>query len=83
MPTSKLKVNVANVLKGEGYIAGYDVQGDVKAELTIELKYFDGKPVIAELDRVSRPGLRNYAGKDALPTVRGGWVLRSYPQIKV
>ena len=72
MPTSKLKVNVANVLKGEGYIAGYDVQGDVKAELIIELKYFDGKPVIAELDRVSRPGLRNYAGKDALPTVRGG-----------
>jgi small subunit ribosomal protein S8 len=72
MPSSKLKVNVAKVLQDEGYIAGYEVSGEVKAELAIELKYFDGKPVIAELDRVSRPGLRNYAGKGALPTVRGG-----------
>ena len=72
MPSSKLKVNVAKVLKDEGYIAGYNVNGEVKAELAIELKYFEGKPVIAEIDRVSRPGLRNYSGKDALPTVRGG-----------
>ncbi len=43
-----------------------------KPELTIELKYFEGKPVIAELDRVSRPGLRSYAGKSSIPTVRGG-----------
>ncbi len=72
MPSSKLKVNVAKVLKDEGYIGSYNVNGEVKAELSIDLKYFDGKPVIAELDRVSRPGLRNYSGKDALPTVRGG-----------
>ncbi len=72
MPSSKLKVNVANVLKDEGYVAEFSVSGDVQPQLTIELKYFEGQPVIAELARVSRPGLRNYAGKDALPTVRGG-----------
>jgi len=72
MPSSKLKVSVARVLSEEGYINGYNVSEDVKPELTIELKYFEGKPVIAELDRVSRPGLRNYAGKSELPSVRGG-----------
>lgn len=72
LPSSKLKVAVAKVLKDEGYITDYAVSEDAKAELTIELKYFQGKPVIAELDRVSRPGLRAYAGKKALPTVRGG-----------
>lgn len=72
MPSSKLKASVAKVLEGEGYIAGFSVSEDAKAELTIELKYFEGKPVIAELDRVSRPGLRNYAGKTGLPTVRSG-----------
>ncbi|GAA6154106.1 30S ribosomal protein S8 [Pseudoteredinibacter isoporae] len=72
MPSSKLKVSVAQVLENEGYISGYSVAEGAKPELTVELKYFEGKPVIAELDRVSRPGLRNYAGKDGLPTVRGG-----------
>lgn len=72
MPSSKLKVNVANVLSSEGYINGFSVSEGAKQELTVELKYFEGKPVIAELDRVSRPGLRNYAGKAAIPTVRGG-----------
>ena len=72
MPSSKLKVNVAKVLQSEGYVAGISVSEDAQPQLTIELKYFDGKPVIAELDRVSRPGLRNYTGKDGLPTVRGG-----------
>jgi small subunit ribosomal protein S8 len=72
MPSSKLKVNVAKVLQEEGYVAGFSVSEDAQPQLTIELKYFDGKPVIAELDRVSRPGLRNYTGKDGLPTVRGG-----------
>lgn len=52
--------------------AVFSVSEGAKQELTVELKYFEGKPVIAELDRVSRPGLRNYAGKEALPTVRGG-----------
>lgn len=72
MPSSKLKINVAKVLQGEGYVAGFSVSEDAQPQLTIELKYFDGKPVIAELDRVSRPGLRNYSGKDGLPSVRGG-----------
>jgi small subunit ribosomal protein S8 len=72
MPSSKLKVNVASVLKDEGYIVGFSVSEDVQPQLNVELKYFDGKPVIEELDRVSRPGLRSYAGKDNLPSVRGG-----------
>jgi small subunit ribosomal protein S8 len=72
MPSSKLKISVAKVLADEGYVAGYSVSQDVKSELTIDLKYFEGKPVIAELDRISRPGLRSYAGKTALPKVRAG-----------
>jgi small subunit ribosomal protein S8 len=72
MPSSKLKVNVAKVLSNEGYVSGFSVSEGVKQELTVELKYFEGKPVIAELNRVSRPGLRNYAGKEAIPTIRGG-----------
>jgi len=73
MPGSKLKSAVANVLKDEGYIVDFSAQErDGKARLNIELKYHQGKPVIAELDRVSRPSLRSYAGKDALPQVRGG-----------
>ncbi len=72
MPSSKLKKSIAEVLVSEGYAVSYAVEDGVKPELTIELKYFEGKPVIAELDRVSRPGLRAYAGKDELPEVRGG-----------
>ena len=72
MPSSKLKVNVAKVLESEGYINGLAVNDSSKPELTVELKYFEGKPVITEIDRVSRPGLRNYSGKDTLPSVRGG-----------
>ncbi len=72
MPTSKLKVSVAEVLKSEGYIAEFSASDEVQSQLTIELKYFEGKPVIVELDRVSRPGLRNYAGKAGIPPVRGG-----------
>jgi small subunit ribosomal protein S8 len=72
MPSSRLKVSVAKVLSDEGYVSGFSVSEGAKQELTVELKYFEGKPVIAELDRVSRPGLRNYAGKAAIPTVRGG-----------
>jgi len=72
IPSSKLKVNVAKVLKDEGYIIDFEVNGETKPTLNVTLKYFEGKPVIAELDRASRPGLRNYAGKDALPSVRGG-----------
>lgn len=72
MPSSKLKVNVAKVLESEGYIDGLSIEGEVKPQLILRLKYFSGKPVITEIDRVSRPGLRNYSGKDGLPSVRGG-----------
>jgi len=73
MPGSKLKAAVASVLKDEGYIVDFATSQDgSKPRLSIQLKYFDGKPVIAEIDRVSRPGLRNYAGKGQLPSVRGG-----------
>lgn len=72
MPGSKLKAAVANVLKEEGYIADFNASSEGKPRLEIELKYFNGKPVIAEIDRISRPGLRSYKGKDELPSVRGG-----------
>jgi small subunit ribosomal protein S8 len=73
MPGSKLKVAVAQVLKEEGYINGFVASDDSgKPRLAIQLKYFQGKPVIAEIDRVSRPGLRRYSAKDELPSVRAG-----------
>ena len=72
MPSSKLKVAVASVLKNEGYISDYQVSSDAKPQLSIELKYFEGRPVIEELKRVSRPGLRQYKSVDQLPKVRGG-----------
>ncbi|MBB3102852.1 30S ribosomal protein S8 [Azomonas macrocytogenes] len=72
MPSSKLKVAVADVLKDEGYISGYQISSDVKPLLSIELKYFEGRPVIEELKRASRPGLRQYKSVDQLPKVRGG-----------
>ena len=73
MPGSKLKAAVAKVLKDEGYIADFTASNDTgKPRLAIELKYFQGKPVIAEIDRASRPGLRKYSGKSELPSVRGG-----------
>ena len=73
MPGSKLKAAVAQVLKDEGYIAEFSASSEEgKPRLAIELKYYEGKPVIAEIDRISRPGLRKYSGKGALPTVRAG-----------
>ena len=73
MPSSKLKVAVTKVLQEEGYVAGYRVDdSDGKPSLVIELKYYEGKAVIVDIDRISRPGLRAYAGKDDLPKVRGG-----------
>ena len=69
MPSSKIKISVAEVLKGEGYIADFAVTAGVKPELTLELKYHQGQPVIEHIKRVSRPGLRNYRGKDELPKV--------------
>ena len=72
MPSSGLKASVAKVLEEEGYVGKQSLSGDVKPQLTIELKYFEDKPVIAEISRVSRPGLRSYSGKDGLPSVRSG-----------
>ena len=73
MPSSKTKVAIAKVLKDEGYIAGSRVaENGAKAELEIELKYFEGRPVIETLKRVSRSGLRQYRGKDELPKVLNG-----------
>jgi len=73
IPASKLKAAVAQVLKDEGYISDFGRrEEDGKAFLVLDLKYFEGKPVIAEIDRISRPGLRSYSGKDELPSVRGG-----------
>lgn len=73
MPASNLKVAVASVLKDEGYITGFDSAGDgAEKTLNVELKYFEGKPVIEKVERVSKPGLRIYRGKDNLPNVLGG-----------
>lgn len=72
-PSSKIKVAILDVLKQEGYIAGYAISSDVvKPELKIDLKYFNGRPVIEELHRGSTPGLRMYKGSDELPKVRAG-----------
>jgi small subunit ribosomal protein S8 len=73
MPSSKLKVAIANVLKDEGYIEDFAVSTDGgKSELKIGLKYYTGRPVIERLERVSRPGLRIYKGKDDIPHVMNG-----------
>ena len=72
MPSSKLKVSIAKVLKDEGYIADFAVSGEAKPELEVTLKYFQGKSVIETIDRVSRPGLRIYKKRGELPKVMGG-----------
>lgn len=73
MPSSKQKIAIAELLQAEGFITGYSVNdADGKPTLTIDLKYYSGKPVIELIKRVSRPGLRVYKGKDELPQVMGG-----------
>ena len=73
MPASRKKQAIAEVLKEQGYISDYAVEdADGKAVLSITLKYYEGKPVIERIERVSRPGLRIYKGKDDLPSVQGG-----------
>lgn len=73
MPSSKLKVAIAQVLKDEGYIESYVVRNsEGKAELDVELKYYAGRPVIERIERVSRPGLRIYRGNQNLPKVMNG-----------
>lgn len=73
MPASKLKTAIAQVLKDEGYIDGFQVKTeDGKSQLEIALKYYAGRPVIERIERVSKPGLRIYRGRDALPQVMNG-----------
>ena len=73
MPSSKLKAAIAQVLKDEGYIDGFAIKSEgVKSELEISLKYYAGRPVIERIERVSRPGLRIYRGRDAIPQVMNG-----------
>ena len=73
MPSSKLKLAIATLLKSEGYIGDFQVvSAGAKPVLQIALKYFQGKPVIDKLSRASRSGLRMYRGKDELPKVLGG-----------
>lgn len=72
MPSSKIKAAIAKVLKEEGYIDEFKIEGTTKPELTITLRYYAGKPVIEKIERVSRPGLRIYRGCEELPTVMNG-----------
>jgi small subunit ribosomal protein S8 len=73
MPSSKLKVAIAQVLKDEGYIDDFHVGGDAaKPQLDVTLKYYAGRPVIERIERVSRPGLRIYKGRHDIPSVMNG-----------
>jgi len=72
MPASKLKASIAAVLKDQGYVADYSVTKEAKPTMEVVLKYYEGKPVIESLHRVSRPGLRIYKSKDEIPKVLNG-----------
>jgi small subunit ribosomal protein S8 len=72
MPVSKVKLAIAKVLQDEGYIDGFKVSGEEKPVLEIALKYYAGRPVIEKIERVSKPGLRIYKGKDDIPRVMNG-----------
>src|SRR4029453_14182891 len=73
MPSSKVKVAIAKVLKDEGYIEGFKISGEgVNPLLEIALKYYPGRPVIEKIERVSKPGLRIYRTKDKIPPVMNG-----------
>ena len=72
-PSSKIKVEISKVLEGEGYIGGFKVEDDAgKSVINVDLKYFQGKPVIEEIKQVSRPGLRSYKAADDVPKNRAG-----------
>ena len=72
IPSSRTKEAIAKVLKEEGYIEGFAVDGEKKPTLTVELRYFEGQPVIEKIARVSRPGLRVYKSAGEIPKVKGG-----------
>ena len=72
VPSSKKKINLLSLLKDKGYIDSYDISDSSKPEIEIKLKYFEGAPVIKELKRISKPGLRRYSSKTKLPEINGG-----------
>ena len=72
MNASNLKAAIAKVLQDEGYVKGFKVEGDKKRTLTIDLKYYDEKPVIRSIQRISRPSLRRYEGSQGFPKAAGG-----------
>lgn len=72
MPSSRTKQAICKVLQDEGYIESFDVEASAKPTLNVQLRYHNGTPVIEEISRVSRPGLRVYKACDELPKVRGG-----------
>jgi small subunit ribosomal protein S8 len=72
MPASNQKANIAAVLKEEGYISDYKVSNDALKKLVIDLKYYQGRPVIETIKRISKPGLRIFKSKDQLPSINGG-----------
>lgn len=72
MPASKMKSSIAQVMKDEGFITDFSVSGGVKPEMTVTLKYYEGRPVIDNIKRVSRPGLRIFKNKNELPKVLNG-----------
>ena len=72
VPSSKKKISLLSLLKDKGYIDSYDVSDSSKPEIEIKLKYFEGAPVIKELKRISKPGLRQYSSNTKLPEINGG-----------
>ena len=81
LDSSKIKTAIVRVLKDEGYVADFRIAADDgKPKLTIDLKYYEGRPVIDRLERVSRPGLRIYRGKDELPKILGGMGTVIFPR---
>ena len=72
VPSSKKKISLLSLLKDKGYIDSYDISDSSKPEIEIKLKYFEGAPVIKELKRISKPGLRQYSNKTKLPEINGG-----------
>ena len=72
VPSSKKKISLLSLLKDKGYIDSYNVNDSSKPEIEIKLKYFEGAPVIKELKRISKPGLRQYSSKTKLPEINGG-----------
>ena len=72
VPSSKKKISLLSLLKDKGYIDSYDISDSSKPEIEIKLKYFEGAPVIKELKRISKPGLRQYSSKTKLPEINGG-----------